>query len=318
MSEGLTYSMKIVALKTGLTPHTIRVWERRYKAISPARTATNRRSYSNEDLRRLILLGKATRAGHSISRIANLPTDRLAALVREEGSDVSVPPQSKQAPPTASAEIRLEEALGAVRSMNAASLESILAKASAALSLPVFFDQLIVPLMARTGELWREGKLRVTQEHMASGVVRTILGDLLRRSPAPASAPGLVAATPAGQLHEAGALLAAATAASEGWRVTYLGPDLPAEEIAGAATLTRARAVALSIIYPADDARLVAEIERLRTVLPDEVTILAGGRSAGNYSRVLEAVGAVLIPDLHSLRIQLERLRAAGPSPGTV
>jgi methylmalonyl-CoA mutase cobalamin-binding subunit len=61
-------------------------------------------------------------------------------------------------------------------------------------------------------------------------------------------------------MHKPGALIVATIAASDGWRVTYLGPSLPAEEIAGAAHQNRARAVALSLVYPGDDPFLRGEL----------------------------------------------------------
>jgi methylmalonyl-CoA mutase cobalamin-binding subunit len=70
----------------------------------------------------------------------------------------------------------------------------------------------------------------------------------------------LVVATPTAKMHKPGALIVATIAASDGWRVTYLGPSLPAEEIAGAAHQNRARAVALSLVYPGDDPFLRGEL----------------------------------------------------------
>ena len=75
------------------------------------------------------------------------------------------------------------------------------------------------------------------------------------------NAPVLVVATPSGQLHELGALLVGAAAANLGWHVTYLGASLPAAEIAGAALQNRARAVALSLVYPEDDPTLEDELD---------------------------------------------------------
>jgi hypothetical protein len=68
-----------------------------------------------------------------------------------------------------------------------------------------------------------------------------------------ATAPALVAGTLAGQTHELGAMLAAAAASSHGWRVVYLGANLTATEIAVVANHTRANAVALSLVHPADE-----------------------------------------------------------------
>ena len=68
-------------------------------------------------------------------------------------------------------------------------------------------------------------------------------------------------------MHEFGALLVAASVAAEGWRVTYLGTDLPAEDIGEAAVRTRADAVALSLVYPAGDVAVGDELRRLRQSL---------------------------------------------------
>jgi methanogenic corrinoid protein MtbC1 len=115
--------------------------------------------------------------------------------------------------------------------------------------------------------------------------------------------------TPSGQLHEIGALLAAATAASEGWRATYLGPSLPADEIAAAVRQNGARAVALSIVYPTDDPHVRTELQRLGQLVGRDAVILVGGRGASSYRSALEAAGARYLPDYHKLREALESIR---------
>ncbi len=115
--------------------------------------------------------------------------------------------------------------------------------------------------------------------------------------------PAVIVGTPSGQHHEIGALLAAAAAAAQGWRVTYLGPDLPASSIAAAAELTGARAVALSLIYPADDLGLEAELRSLRSLLPAGIALIIGGQAADSYSEVLGDIGAVRLGDLADLSL---------------
>ena len=95
-----------------------------------------------------------------------------------------------------------------------------------------------------------------------------------------------------------------------GWNVFYLGPSLPAEEIARAARRSEAIAVALSIVYPADDPQLPAELRRLRRFLPTATPLLVGGRSAVAYQTVLTEIGATLITNLPDLSSELESLRS--------
>ena len=77
-----------------------------------------------------------------------------------------------------------------------------------------------------------------------------MLDRVIESASSPLATPNLVVATPPGQIHEFGALVVAAAAAADGWRVTYLGTELPAEDIAEVAARMRARAVALSVVFP--------------------------------------------------------------------
>jgi methanogenic corrinoid protein MtbC1 len=176
-------------------------------------------------------------------------------------------------------------------------------------SRPALIDHLIVPLMQTIGDLWREGSLRIVHEHLTSVIIRTFLENMRDETGASEWAPALIVTTPAGQRHEFGALIAALTAAAQGWRVTYVGPDLPAEEIASAAQAGRTRAVLLSVVYPPDDRRLMDEFRRLRRLIPDEVVLIVGGRAVAAYSAVLDEIGAVTLPDMKALRERLESLR---------
>jgi DNA-binding transcriptional MerR regulator/methylmalonyl-CoA mutase cobalamin-binding subunit len=304
------HSIKVAARKTGLSPHVIRVWEKRYKVVSPDRTTTNRRLYSDADIERLRLLQRATRAGHSISHVAQLPTESLTELVKTEEETAPLPTVARQAKKERSAQSVLEDCLEAVKNLDSDALKVALTRAAIALSQPALMEQVIIPLMQRIGDLWRDGSLRVAHEHLASAVARTVLGSLGETLAVSKSGPRLIVTTPAGQLHEIGALIAAVTAASEGWRVIYLGPSLPAEEIAGAAEQSQAKAVLLSIVYPADDPHLVNEFRKLRRYLAPEVAIVVGGRAADAYENALREIGAVILQDMPRLRAQLETLRS--------
>ena len=308
--EGSTgHPIKVAVRRTGLSAHVIRVWEKRYGAVVPSRTETNRRLYSDEDIARLKCLQQAVQAGQSIGRIARLPTEELLKLVRA-GGEAGPPYPSRsggQEQEEASGEF-LEAALAAVQGLDAVALQEQLDRASVALSQRALLEEVVRPLMERIGRMWQEGALRVAAEHMATAVVRSFIGNM-RPFQGNGAAPRAVATTPAGQKHELGAMLASLVAASEGWNATFLGPDLPAEEIAGAAAATGARAVLLSIVYPGDDPRLGGELVRLRGLLGGEVALLAGGRSAAQYAPFLERAGAVPLATLDDLRDSLRLLR---------
>jgi DNA-binding transcriptional MerR regulator/methylmalonyl-CoA mutase cobalamin-binding subunit len=311
MSEAY-HAIKSVALRTGLSTHVIRIWEKRYRAVEPQRTASNRRLYSDEQVERLSLLRELTQAGHTIASVAGFPLDKLRKLAEE--TPKIQPKQWEGTSGAATPSDFLEDCISAVKRLDARGLEGALKAASLQLGAQGLLQRVIAPLAQRIGDLWRDSAITAAHEHFASAVIRVFLGHLSGSFAATVAAPVLIVATPSGQLHELGALLVGAAAANVGWNVTYLGPSLPAAEIAGAALQNRARAVALSLVYPEDDPRLGEELGRLRELLPRGVPILAGGRAVPAYREALAKIKAIPMNDLAQLCAVLDQLRQ-GPHP---
>lgn len=303
------HPIQVAARRSGLTQDVIRVWERRYGAVTPYRTPTNRRLYSDEDVDRLLLLGRATRAGRRIGDVANLSLDELRAMVQEDQEAAARVAVSGTRPSDATARRHFADGVVAIRELNAAGLRTVLQSAAGDLTHPVLFDQFLDPLMTEIGNLWHAGSLRIAHEHLATGVVRTFLGALLDGARAPDGAPELIVATPVGQLHELGALMAACAAAGDGWRVSYCGRELPADEIVAAAHARDARAVALSISFPGDDPRLPDELRRLGGRLGGDALLFVGGAAAPAYEGALREVAARIVDDIATFLSDLKALR---------
>jgi MerR family transcriptional regulator, light-induced transcriptional regulator len=302
----LNYSIKAAAQKTGLNPHVIRIWEKRYSAVTPARSATNRRHYSEAEVQRLGLLKAATSAGHGIGQVAKLENDQLRALVLSAQPE-KTPATAKPSTPKQF----ITSALAAVQALDTAELDSLLGDAAVALGTQGLLQKVVVPLTYRVGDLWHSGDFSAAQEHFASSLIRNFLGNHARPYSIDSSAPLIVVGTPVGQLHELGAVIVSAAASSLGWRVVNLSASLPAVEIANAAVQAKATAVALSIVFPEDDPGLPAELEGLRRMLPEDVAFITGGRAAPAYVDTLRKVSATICTDLDDLITALQELRSA-------
>jgi DNA-binding transcriptional MerR regulator/methanogenic corrinoid protein MtbC1 len=306
--------MRVVTRRTGLSADLLRAWERRYEVVNPSRSAGGRRLYSDADIERLRLLYRATLAGRSIGQVAELSTEALTALVRQdaeadaEAELASQGPQGSELMTSPAAAGYLADCMRSVERLDAPGLDATLRRAAVALPAAMLLDGVVVPLLERLGTGWRDGTLRPAHGHLASALLRRLLERMIESASSPLATASLVVATPVGQVHEFGALLVAATAAAEGWRVTYLGTDLPAEDIAEAAARTRARAAALSVVFPAGDAALDV-LRRLRAMLPIDVTLVVGGAAASAYGGVLNEIGAARLDDLEAFRAQLRTLR---------
>lgn len=293
----------VVSERTGLSLDVLRVWERRYGVVTPARGPGGQRVYSDDDIVRLRLLHAATRGGRSIGQVAHLGTKELGALVTED--EAGRAHTQRDAPVTAPGEAYVEQAMERALALDGRDLEVVLRRAMVSLGLWEFAEGVVTPLLRRIGDGWHAGQVTPAQEHLASAAIRRVLlssTDLLTRT---AGAGSMVVATPSGDRHEIGALLVAAGASLEGWQVTYLGSDLPIGEIAAAAVETDARAVALSMGYVTDRQYTLQQLRALRAQLPADVGLLLGGAAGSRLAPDLVGSGIRVLEDLAALRTVL-------------
>lgn len=302
------HPVRIVSQRTGLTPDVLRAWERRYSAVSPKRSPGGQRHYSDADIERLSLLARASRAGRQIGQLVPLANDELQKLI--EGDERQSRERVGLGPDQPAVESYLSTALIAVEEFDSLRLEQTLRSAVLRMPGDEVLDQVIGPLLFTIGSLWHQGVLKPANEHLATTTIRRVLVWMSDLAVPDQSAPLVIVGTPAHQMHELGAMLAATTAASCGWRVAYLGPNLPADELARAVRHARASALALSIVYPTDDANLNAELRALRTALPSDIGVIVGGSGAAHYADAIREIGAQPATSLAGMR-QWLRQRAA-------
>ena len=285
----------VAAERTGLTPDVIRAWERRYGAVEPDRDDAGQRLYTDGDVERLRLLHRATEGGRSISQVVDLPREELAELVRgDEAARAELRP----------AGVDVDQLFDLAKSLNGPALEASLRRAVLAQGLAGFAEGVAVPLLHRLGEGWHAGEVTPAQEHVASAAIARVLTSLRDGS---GQGPLAVVATFSGERHEVGALMAAAAAELAGWRVVYLGADLPVKELVTATQAAEARAVCVSAVFPGSSADLQARFRTLRSELSDAVEVYAGGAGAAAIREELELFGVRCPKGMTELREALER-----------
>jgi methanogenic corrinoid protein MtbC1 len=280
-----------------------RAWERRYGVVTPLRTEGGQRFYTDEDIRRLSLLNKASRAGRAVGQIVEMSSDELAQLVAQDANQGAV------RLPVAADHHAL--AMAAVREMAPDRLQALLRRALLSLGTTAFLDRVLTPLLEDIGVEWHAARIGIAHEHAASAAVEQLLAWLVHELQVAPDAPHLVLATPMGQRHTLGALIAAAAAAHDGWRVTWLGADLPAAQIAEAATRHGADVVGLSVATADSADQLRAEVDALRDALNAQTPLYVGGMAA---SVVAGADEVTVVRDLTHLRNLLRSHAPARPS----
>lgn len=302
-TQAAEHPISVVASRTGLSRDVIRIWERRYGAVAPSRSAGHQRLYTDADIWRLRLLAAATRHGRSISLVAGLSDDDLARLTAED--DIAHASMAHDSAPS------VERVVAAARvptaALDAHALDAQLRRVVAREGMGWFLDTFVPSFMRAVGDAWVAGELTIAEEHLASRVVKGLILETVRTAPMPAGAPRVLVATPAGDQHAVGAAMVAATATIEGWAVTYLGVDVPAADIVRAAASSGARIVALSAVYGGDPQRLVAELRAVREQLPASVPLVLGGAAAAGAAADVEGRGTIVCDNLAALRATLAR-----------
>jgi len=302
------HPIAVVAERTGLSQDLLRIWERRYQAVEPGRGTGGHRVYSDADVTRLRLLQAATSAGRSIGQVARLSSDELSRMVQED-----VAARSAQVAATASRGSRsqtpaadvVDQALAAIVRLDAPGLEHILRRSVAQQGVIAFIEDVASPILRRLGDDWHAGRATIAHEHLASSTVHDLVTQAMRSVGHGGDSPAVLVATPTGERHAIGAALVGATAAAEGWRVLYLGADVPASEIAAAAIATQVRVVAVSVTYVRDGAAMLNEFRTLRTQLPATVVLLAGGAGVVAIADELASSGVRVGTGLADLRAAL-------------
>lgn len=248
-----TYPIRAVSRIIGVSADALRAWERRYRAVTPARSRHGR-VYSDADVARLKRLAELVNQGHAIGAIAALSDERLERLVKGSSAQTA---RDADRPESASP---LEALTSALESYDIASIEAAVNRHAAVLPPRDLVFVVVLPLLRALGQRWEAGRLRPSQEHLVSAIIRSMLGGLLRAIARPDASPRIVFATLPGERHEIGLLCAAVLAAAAGYGVVYLGMDLPEEDIAHAAKTTGARVVLLSVTTPNSTTRSAARL----------------------------------------------------------
>ncbi len=297
----MRYPIKAVSRLTSISVDTLRAWERRHQVVAPERDERGR-LYSESDIERLRLLREASERGHAIGRVAALTTDELRGLLSRVPDSLAAP-----APPPATP-VELAPLVAAVDRFDAPSLRRELSRIAAVLPARTFAREVAIPFLVEIGEGWHAGRFGVAQEHLATAEVRSLVGGLSRLVAAPEGAPRLVLATPAGESHEIGTLVAALIAAGAGFGAFYLGADLPPLEIVAAARRVAARAVVLGYTGAGAAAGALDALLVVAHRLPADVACWVGGPGAEVARAALSHTSARIVADLDDFERALVEL----------
>lgn len=215
------YSIRDLETFTGIKAHTIRIWEKRYGIVEPARTDTNIRYYDDEDLKRLLNVSILNRHGFKISEITKLSTQEIAEKI------LQVTVQS------VNVDNYIESLVIAMIELNEEQFDKTLTSLIIKMGFEDAVLKVLYPLFERIGVLWQVGSIVPAQEHFISALIRQKMIVAIDGITAPRKPEGktCVLFLPENEWHELGLLFCSYLLKKAGHHVVYLGQNVPVGNI---------------------------------------------------------------------------------------
>jgi DNA-binding transcriptional MerR regulator len=217
-NPAVNYTVKAAARATGVSESRLRTWERRYGIPSPARSATQRRKYDENDLAVIRRMAGLIEAGLSAADAAD-----AARLGTGEETRASAAP-----PP---AHPLIAEIVRAADSFDEPAIIRALSQAAAELGWAGALDNVIFPALRQIGSGWESASLPPAKEHFASELVRRAIAAEVHATEPASAGPLVLLACPEGERHDLGLMALWLLLRTGGANVVYLGADVPTADL---------------------------------------------------------------------------------------
>jgi DNA-binding transcriptional MerR regulator len=239
--------------RSGVSPELLRAWELRYGLLRPARSDGGFRLYSPDDERRIAVMRSHLERGLSAAEAARLTLEEERAPAERSRTPV------------------LERTAGELRAaldaLDEGAAQAALDRLLAGFSTETVLREVVLTYLRELGERWERGEASIAQEHFASQILRGRLLGLARGWDRGTGPRALLACMP-GELHDLGLIAFGLALRERGWRITFLGPDVPVETLADTAAALQPRAVVLSATTTERFATASRALRRLARAAP--------------------------------------------------
>ena len=164
------------------------------------------------------------------------------------------------------------------------------------------YIKVLIPAVQEVGRMWHQNEVSIAEEHFVTATTQRVLSQLQSSVQcAPSNGKTVVAAAVAGDRHEVGIRVVADFLEMAGWRVIFLGADLPSSDLAQAVEDFNADIVVLA-------ATLVTHISSVRSAITairasdaaKSIKVIVGGSGFNGDVALAKEVGAdafALTPD---------------------
>lgn len=233
ISRKPVYNLSAVLKETGLQADVLRAWERRYNLPKPERTAGGHRLYSDYDIATIKWLRARQQEGFSISRAVALWNERVEAGEDPVGGYADTINRTSEPGKASPDQIDLlgREWLKACMAFDTSGAEEILNQAFARFPVETVCYEIISRGISQIGSMWQHGSASVQQEHFTTTLGIRRIQTLITAAPNPTRSKTILVGCPELETHSFPLILMTLILRRRGWNVTYLGANVPLEQL---------------------------------------------------------------------------------------
>lgn len=259
------YRIKDIETLTGIKAHTIRMWEKRYGILQPDRTDTKIRTYTDEDVTRILNVSILNKNGWKISKIASLDDFTL----RKEVLAASRKPNED------SAVVNL--LIQSLIYMDEDLFHRVINNAIEKENFKAVYINYIIPFLNRIGVMWHVGSINPAQEHFISHLIRQKLIVAIDKLPTPVNTSiDYLLFCREQEWHEIGLLFYHYCLKEKGQTVVYLGQNVPLDSIKQSIEILQPRkGLVSSFVAAFSEEELTDYIQEIST--SSEIPLYIGG-----------------------------------------
>ena len=262
---------------TGITTHTLRVWEKRYGSPCSQRLPSGHRRYLKEDIPRLRAVSKALESGYRASKVVPGTLEELHGLM---GLKHLIDKTANSSQKNPSNQLLIERWISLIHGFNDdALLQSFHEKWSQFGPLKFIVD-LVAPLIIEIGKTWELDELTISQEHFATECISSFLTNKWRQLNVRKEGWTILMATLPGETQSLGMLMATVIASLSKGKVIFLGPNTPLEDVILTAKNQSPKLICFSISCILNPLDTEDKIYRIKNDLKNKVSIVCGGKGA--------------------------------------
>ncbi|WP_203336751.1 MerR family transcriptional regulator [Nocardioides limicola] len=290
------YTIKRAAEQVGISPATLRAWERRYAVVTPQRSDGGYRLYGDDDVRVLEAMARLVAEGWSPSQAAR--------EAREQASAQSVGLTDDAVGVDRSPAVS-ETVIEAAATLDAALLGAALDEMFTRGSFEAVVDTRLLPTLTALGEAWETGRVSVAGEHLVAHAVMRRLGTAYEAAASVGSGARVLLGLAPGGRHELGLFAFAVALRRRGVSTHYLGADLPVADWVHAVRDREVAAVVLAVPCPTDVEATAAVVGAVRAQRPDLLTAVGGSeqdQAPEGVLRLGHGIGAAAVTVAEAIR----------------